>query len=428
VEGFKLMNKQDYNGSPARRQVAYLSVLGTTQLHLRNPLVIAWWAAAFPGMGHMLLSKYLRGFLLFICEVVINNKARINLAILYSFTGRFEMAKEVLDIRWALLYCPLYIFSIWDSYRTTVDINNNYILSAREDAEIKSFNISAMEIDYLDKRSPWISALWSLLMPGMGQLYIHRIVTAAFVLIWWIAIVYFSKILSAIHYTFTGNFEQAKAILDPHWTLNLSSIYLFSMYDAYVNTVENNKLFQWEQSKFLKRDYQNKNFNLPSRRRQNRGDKVHIISTFEHSIYLEKAITAIQMKGIAKEDILAVPMDKRGEERKLFDTIHQSDGLSLIDLASILGTIFMLFGTIYGFILEWGPVLWALIGLASGFALGLIIKLIITKKYNSRQGCKKAPEVVLIIQCSEEKLEMVQETLWANYALGVSKLSLDNNK
>ncbi len=416
------------NNSSSRRHVAYISMLGTTQLHLRNPYVIAWWSAAFPGLGHLLLSKYIRGFILFTWEIVTNINAHVNLAILYTFTGRFEMAKEVLDKKWLLLYCALYIFSIWDSYRTTVDINNNYILAAREDAEIKPFKIGAIGINYIDKRSPLVSALWSLLMPGAGQLYIHKIVTAAFTIIWWVIILYFSKTLPAIHYTFIGDFERAKSVVDPQWLLNISSVYLFSMYDAYTNTVENNKLFDWEQSKFFKKDYQNINFNIPSKRKTNRGDIMHVIATFEHSIYLEKAITAIQMKGIEKEDILAVSMDKRGEERKLFDTMHQSDGLSLIDLAAILGTILMLLGTIYGFMLKFGPIFWGLVGLIIGGTLGLIIKLITVKKDSGRQEHKKASEVVLIIECTEDKLDMVKDTFWAHHALGVSKLSLSDHE
>jgi TM2 domain-containing membrane protein YozV len=410
--------------SKSRRQIAYVSIWGTSRLHLRNPYIIAWWSAAFPGMGHLLLSKFLRGFLLFFWEILVNIKGHINIAILYTFTGRFEMAKTVLDKRWLLLYCSLYIFAIWDSYRTTVDINNNYILAVREDAEIKPFRLSALELNYLDKKVPWISAVWSLLFPGAGQMYIHRIVMAAFTLAWWITIVYLSNVLPAIHFTLTGHFEQARAIVDPHWTLNISSVYLFSMYDAYANTVENNKLFDWEQSRFLKRDYQNVNFHIPSARTKDRGDNVHIIATFEHTIYLEKAITSIQMKGIAKEDILAVSMDKKAEQRRLFDTIHESDGLSMVDLAAIFGTIFMLLGTIYGFVLKFGPIFWGLVGLVSGFLIGLLIKLIFIKKYTDRQTDKRATEVVIIVECKEDKLEMVRETFWENHALGISKLSL----
>ena len=90
----------------------------------------------FPGLGHLLLSKYLRGYLLFIWEVVINILAHINLGILYTFNGQFDAAKNVLDKKWMLLYIPTYLFGIWDSYRTAVDLNHQYILSVREDAKI----------------------------------------------------------------------------------------------------------------------------------------------------------------------------------------------------------------------------------------------------------------------------------------------------
>lgn len=101
----------------ARRSIAHLSSLGITKLHLRNPFVIACWSLAFPGMGHILLSKYLRGFILFFWEFFINSKAHVNLLILYSFTGDFEKAKQVVDMQWLMLYIPTYIFAVWDSYR-----------------------------------------------------------------------------------------------------------------------------------------------------------------------------------------------------------------------------------------------------------------------------------------------------------------------
>lgn len=408
-----------------RRPLAYVSLLGTTQLHLRNPLVIACWSVAFPGMGHLLLSKYLRGFFLFIWEVLINYKSHINLLILYSFIGDFQSAKQVVDIRWMSLYIPTYIFAIWDSYRTTVDLNNVYRLAAREDAEIKPFRIGTMGINYLEKKEPWVSAIWSLLVPGSGQLYIHRLITAFFLMTWWIIICYNSKFLPSFHYTLVGDFKQAKSILDMHWFLNIPSVYLFAMYDAYVNTVENNKLFDWEQSKFLKKHYQNSNFRVPFKK-GNRGDSMYIVSTFDHSVYLELAITAIEMKGIKKENIMAIPMDKKGEQRRLFDSIHSSDGLSLLDLPAILATIFGIFGAIYGFVLKLGPLLWGLIAILIGFIVGLIIKFIITKKYSDRQSDKKGTEVVVIIECSESQLEMVKDMLWANKALGVSKVDIDN--
>ncbi|URZ08470.1 hypothetical protein [Clostridium felsineum] len=257
------MNTLKYSKFSKRRTIAFLSLLGTSQLHLRNPYVIAFWSVAFPGMGHLLLSKYLRGFLLFIWEVIVNYKAHVNLLILYSFLGEFEKAKQVVNIQWLSFYIPAYLFAIWDSYRTTIDLNHAYILAAREDAEIEPFKIGTMEINYLDKRKPWVATIWSLLVPGGGQLYIHRLINAFFILTWWIVICLNAEFLPSMHYTLLGDFQKAKSILDMQWALNIPSVYFFAMYDAYTNTIENNKLFDWEQSQFFNKEYQNSNFIMP---------------------------------------------------------------------------------------------------------------------------------------------------------------------
>ncbi|WP_167751388.1 hypothetical protein [Lentibacillus salicampi] len=258
---------QNYtNTNRPRRYRAYVSPLGTTQIHLRNPYVIAWWSAAFPGMGHLLLSKYLRGFLLFIWEILINVNTKLNVAMVYTFGGHFDMAKEALEPRWMLLYIPVYIYAIWDSYRTSVDLNKVYILAARENADFINFQITSLEINYLDKRSPWVAVMWSFFMPGTGQLYIHRIVVAFFIVSWSVVIVYFSHFLEGIHYLVLGNIHKANTVLDIEWLMFIPSVYFFSIYDAYVNTVENNKLYDNEQANFLKANYQSKSFQLPVNR------------------------------------------------------------------------------------------------------------------------------------------------------------------
>lgn len=244
------------NDNTARRHKAHVSTLGTTQLHLRNPYIIAWWSAAFPGFGHLLLSKYLRGYSLFIWEILVNNMSHLNHAIMYSFTGNIEMAKEVLEPRWLLLYLPVYLFGIWDSYRTTVDTNKVFILAERENANYNSFAIGGLEINYLDKRRPVMAIIWSFLTPGLGQLYIHRVITAVFMMAFMIIFVYFSNVLIAVHFLFLGEIKQATEVLNPQWFLFMPSHIGFAVYDAYINTVENNKLFESEQRKFLQKNYQ----------------------------------------------------------------------------------------------------------------------------------------------------------------------------
>lgn len=245
-----------------RRYKAHVSIAGTTQFHLRNPYIIAWWSAAFPGFGHLLLNKHLRGLLLFIWEVIVNYNAKINAAMVHTFCGDIQLAKETLSIRWMLMYIPVYLFAIWDSYRTCVDMNKVYLLAERENAPFNSFAIGALEINYLDKRQPVMSVIWSLFMPGLGHLYIHRIVSAFFSLTWTVIFLYFSKTLIAVHLLFIGEIAQATAVLDRQWLMYMPSMWGFAVYDSYANTVENNKLFNSEQKGFLIKHYQSPKFTI----------------------------------------------------------------------------------------------------------------------------------------------------------------------
>ncbi len=246
-----------------RRNRALVSICGTTYLHLRSPIVIGFWSAIFPGMGHMMLSLYIRGCILFVWEVVVNLNSRLNLSIFYTFTGQFELAKSVLDMRWIMFYIPVYLFAIWDSHRCAAKINNQFVLAAREDASVTSFIIHPLGINYIDRAPPRMAVFWSMLTPGIGQLINHRLVLAFFLIGWWAAILYFSRVLSAIHFTLYGMFEEAKQVVNIQWLLNIPSVYLFGIYDAYMNTVECNKLFEWEQGKFLRRQYQSASFPMP---------------------------------------------------------------------------------------------------------------------------------------------------------------------
>ena len=55
-----------------RRYNQFTSAFNTNYIHLRNPWVTAWWSAAFPGFGHIHLGVYLKGFILFFWEIIIN--------------------------------------------------------------------------------------------------------------------------------------------------------------------------------------------------------------------------------------------------------------------------------------------------------------------------------------------------------------------
>jgi hypothetical protein len=152
---------------------------------------------------------------------------------------------------------------------------------------------------------------------------------------------------------------------------------------------------------------------------------MHVFATFEQTLSLEMALTSLEHSGITKPQILAVPLAKSMESRKLFDSIHRADGVSLFDTAAVLGTIFMLLGTIYGYVLTWGPIIWGIIGAVFGLLLGFFIKYAIVKMQKKRKKNRNSritSEVVVIIRCDESQWQTVENILWNNNALGVSKL------
>ncbi len=401
---------QNPRSNPNRsRYRAYVHSLGITKLYRRNPVVVALWSAIFPGMGHILLDKYLIGFALFAWEIFINYESHLNMAIFYSFAGRFEEVKEVLDLRWLLLYCPTYLFTIWDSYRTTVNMNKEFILACRDDLPVNPFAMSQLCINTLEKKKPWQAAFWSFLAPGAGQMLNHQIILGLFLIALWAFSVYISRLLPAIHFTMLGLAEMTKQTADIHWALNIPSIYLFSAYHAYISAVEINKLYEWEQARFLREEYGGTALPVINNNLKDRSGDMLIISTFDYSRSLETAITAVQMSGIPKENIFAVPLDKSSSKLMLFDSSHSQDSQNMLDLPMILAAIFSLFGLIYGFLWPLGPVLWALIGTGAGFGIGLAIKFIYAKK---KLNSNKEAQVVLIIQCESEQSKIVEDTLF----------------
>lgn len=405
-----------------RRRRAYLGTAHLNLIHYTNPWVPVAWSWFMPGFGHLLLGQYLLGWILFVWEVIINVYTNFNVAILYSFTGRFYDAAQILKNGkvdyWILTYGAVFVFTMYNSYKIAVDNNMFYELANKENASLATFNIDQFEWNYLSKRSPIVGALWSLFIPGIGAIYTHRVLTAFFEVIWWNTIMIKSHILASIEYTAVGRFEKAVSVLDPEWVLFIPSMLTFTAYYTYVITTERNKLFDKEQSNYFSLNYQqDKKFPLHIKDDTKR---MRFIASFNHSVYLEKAITALESLGIMQEDIFVAPLDKRNQKSIWFDTIERSDGKSLFDGISILGALGCFFGTVYGFVLHWGPVIWGLIGFAGGCLLGCVIKVLRQKVRKSVKVPKT--EVVLIVDCEEDLARKTEEILWSNHAFGLSQI------
>jgi len=246
-----------------RRPKTAISALAVNVFHLRNPWVVAWWSCVYPGFGHLRLVSIGKGVFLFGGELLINTQAHLNLAIIYSFTGNFVMAKQVLDTNLLLLYCGILVFSVWDSYRGAIELNKFSVLADHENAPMTPMVIGPAGLNAMEKRNPWVAAAWSILVPGAGHLYCLTLIPAFFLTIGGAVIMYFAHLLPAIGYTAIGQLAQAKAVLDWQWLLNIPSFYCFTIFDAYAKTVEFNKIFDQEQAQFFKNSYQSPLFKMP---------------------------------------------------------------------------------------------------------------------------------------------------------------------
>lgn len=153
------------------------------------------------------------------------------------------------------------------------------------------------------------------------------------------------------------------------------------------------------------------------------GNNLYLIASFHYCLHTEIAIAKVEELGINKNQILAVPLEIRGENRQIFDTIHHADGVSMFDGGAILGTVCMILGVIYGFVWAWGPIIWGLIGLAGGFLAGFLLDLTLSKIRHSKQNRNnKNSELFIMVHCEPHQAEQVKQTLWNHMALGVAVL------
>ncbi|HZG79086.1 MAG TPA: hypothetical protein VEZ72_24750 [Paenibacillus sp.] len=149
---------------------------------------------------------------------------------------------------------------------------------------------------------------------------------------------------------------------------------------------------------------------------------MYVVSVFEHSLKLELAVAELEHTCIKASDILAIPLEKPSDAGIAVDP-YNTDGFNLFPVACI-STVTMLLGTIYGFVLYWGPVLWGLIGLVVGIGFGLAVDAFLKKKRKARKHRTHRLDVVLLVNCNgdEARRDRVARILESHHAIGVTKL------
>lgn len=255
------------NNLSIRRNTIKVGPYNTNCIYPTNPWTLAAWTFYFPGFGQILLGNHLQGWILISWEVFINLKANFNTAIFYTMLGRFQEANACLHGEWLILYGPVFCYALCSSYEFANVNNMHYQLAMRESGIRGTLQLSSIELNFLDRRKPWVAGAWSLVMPGLGQFYTNRLLGGIYAMAWWVVILHFAHMEQAIRYAAVGHFEMSKSVLDPEWLLFLPSIYAYACYNACVTADTLNRYFRAEQAQYLRANYQrNHGLSLPVHR------------------------------------------------------------------------------------------------------------------------------------------------------------------
>jgi len=255
------MNKQK-----SKKIIGVSTPLGTNVIYYRNPVLVAWWSAAFPGFGHILLGQYIKGGLLFIWEIFVNIHSHLNLGLIYTLQGDFERTKAVLDPLWILMYIPLFLFTIWDSYHEAVNLNRYIPLINPTKGKIKQKRINAIGRNFLTEKNPFMALFWSMFFPGTGQFYLHRLFESVLLSFWFIVISHYSRFHQGLLYLIMGDIDRSNQSFQADWFMFLPSLFCFSAFNAFTDAVESTFLYRNTELAELELDYQNPHFkvNFPS--------------------------------------------------------------------------------------------------------------------------------------------------------------------
>ncbi|WP_026582254.1 hypothetical protein [Bacillus sp. J33] len=78
------------------------------------------WSIALPGFSQLLMGQLWKGTLFVVLEFIINVFSHFNSAIMLSFMGEIDRAIHVLNYQWLMFYPCLYMFAMWDAYRSAM--------------------------------------------------------------------------------------------------------------------------------------------------------------------------------------------------------------------------------------------------------------------------------------------------------------------
>lgn len=84
------------------------------------------WSVALPGFPQLLINSVIKGILFVLLEFLINVQSNFNEAIRLSFLGETRLSAEVIDYQWLMFYPCLYMFAMWDAFKSAEGERDKY--------------------------------------------------------------------------------------------------------------------------------------------------------------------------------------------------------------------------------------------------------------------------------------------------------------
>jgi hypothetical protein len=148
---------------------------------------------------------------------------------------------------------------------------------------------------------------------------------------------------------------------------------------------------------------------------------MNLFATFEQSIELEQAIAELESNFVSTAQILVIYMENEPAQVQLNGRTREIHSNSFeVGIACATGSAVI--GASIGFVLAWGPIIWGLICVISGFSIGYSIYYFRKIDSVSTLRQKKEPELLVIIQCAEIQAHPIKEMLWKYQALTVGQM------
>ena len=104
--------------------------------------------------------------------------------------------------------------------------------------------ISQFGLTYLHRQNPYMVAWWSAAFPGFGHYFLNQYLRATLLTLSEVITNTLGNVNQAIIFSFCGQYELAKSLLQPSFAFGYTTIFFFAIWDSYRSTLTQNKLCQ----------------------------------------------------------------------------------------------------------------------------------------------------------------------------------------